>query len=42
MLGHKRGKLTGITKDAQERPLSRSFKCPRCAATWSRNERKPA
>jgi len=36
LFGHKRGKLTGVTKDAQQRDIARSFKCPRCSATWSR------
>ena len=37
--GHVRGKFTGLTKDAQDRIILRSFKCPRCEATWSRKSR---
>lgn len=34
--GHKRGKLTGLTKTAEEKITSKTFKCPRCDETWSR------
>lgn len=36
LFGHKRGKPTGETKNPEGKVLSRSFKCPRCPATWTR------
>lgn len=35
-LGHKKGKATAETKHADGKTILRSYKCPRCPATWSR------
>ncbi len=33
---HGRGKPTGETRSAGGNTIARSYKCPRCTATWTR------
>lgn len=40
--GHRRGRCTGETLDATKRVIARTFKCPRCASTWSRKRKAAA